>query len=266
RANADRDGFDQAYVKGVICGDCRIDARMVGFGTEMALTLRGSPAAPKDRYDLAITSAGRLRIRRWRSGSVTVLGDVPSGIPDLGKFTPFSFTVTGTAPVILTGAVNGVTKLTVTDGSSAALTAPGLAGMTNTMSGSWVDDFQLTALGSTPEPPPPPSPPPDGGVDGGTPPDAGTPAAHLLLDVVASGTDVHRLGDYLGLTAHSFAELDGVAYFVEYQVFTRSDAPIHLWSSSDAGRTWSLRATFTGHRHAHGLAADPARHALWAFF
>ena len=344
RANADRDGFDQAYVKGVICGDCRIDARMVGFGTEMALTLRGSPAAPKDRYDLAITSAGRLRIRRWRSGSVTVLGDVPSGIPDLGKFTPFSFTVTGTAPVILTGAVNGVTKLTVTDGSSAALTAPGLAGMTNTMSGSWVDDFQLTALGSTPEPPPPPSPPPDGGVDGGTPPDAGTPAAHLLLDVVASGqnrifavdqagtvystsvsdssrqlyastdaartwtrrgvgtgsframtvlsdgtllaqvdetsghflarsadhgatwTDVHGLGDYLGLTAHSFAELDGVAYFVEYQVFTRSDAPIHLWSSSDAGRTWSLRATFTGHRHAHGLAADPARHALWAFF
>ncbi|HYV65293.1 MAG TPA: hypothetical protein VE964_03560, partial [Myxococcales bacterium] len=139
--------FDQAYVRDVTCRDCRIDARMVGFHTEMALTLRGNPAAPKDRYDLAITSAGRLRIRRWRSGSVTVLGDLPSGIPDLSKFTPFSFTVTGTAPVILTAAVNGVTKLTVTDGSSLALTAPGIAGMTNTMSGSWVDDFKLTALG-----------------------------------------------------------------------------------------------------------------------
>ena len=356
RANADRDGFDQAYVKGVTCSDCRIDARMVGFGTEMALTLRGNTAAPKDRYDLAITSAGRLRIRRWRSGSATVLGDVASGIPDPGEWASFSFTVSGTAPVTLTGAVNGTTKLTVTDGSSAALTVPGLAGMTNTMSGSWVDDFNLTALGTATPPPPGGTPdagsdggtPPDGGTDAGTPPDGGpdggVPGTRLLLDVVASGqnqilavdqagtvystsvgdsgrqlyastdgartwsrrgvatgnfravtvlsdetllaqvdessghflsrstdhgatwTDVRALGNYMGLTPHSFAELDGAVYFIEYQVFSGNDTPIHLWSSADLGRTWTLRFTFNGTRHAHGLAADTARHALWAFF
>jgi hypothetical protein len=359
RANADRDGFDQAYVRGVTCADCRIDARMVGFGTEMALTLRGNTAAPKDRYDLAITSAGRLRIRRWRSGSATVLGDVASGIPYLNEWASFSFTVSGTAPVMLTGAVNGATKLTVTDGSSAALTAPGLAGMTNTMSGSWVDDFKLTALG-TATPPSPDGGTPDAGADAGTPPDGGTipdggaipdggtdggvAGTRLLLDVIASGqnqilavdqagtvystsvgdsgrqlyastdgartwarrgvatgnfravtvlsdgtllaqvdessghflarsadhgatwTDVRALGNYMGLTPHSFAELDGVVYFVEYQVFSRNDTPIHLWASADRGRTWSVRFRFDGTRHAHGLAADATRHALWAFF
>jgi hypothetical protein len=146
RANSGLTGFDQAYVKGLTCGDCRVDARMVGFGTELALTLRGDPSAPRNRYDLVLTSNGRLRIRRWRNGSVTVLGDVASGLPFLSDWASFSFTVSGTAPVTLTATLNGKVKLTVTDGSSAALTAPGVAGFTNLVAGNWIDDFTLTAL------------------------------------------------------------------------------------------------------------------------
>ena len=161
RANADRTGLDQAYVKGVICADCRIDARVVGFGTETALTLRGNPAAPADRYDLTITSSGRLQIRRWRAGASTVLGDVASGIPDLGNWASLTFSASGLSPVTLAATVDGVTRLTVTDGSAAALTSAGVAGMTATAAGVWFDDFKLTALGPT------------SGVDGGTP-DAGS--------------------------------------------------------------------------------------------
>ncbi|HWE26063.1 MAG TPA: N,N-dimethylformamidase beta subunit family domain-containing protein [Myxococcales bacterium] len=170
RANSLLTTFDQAYVKGITCADCRIDARMVGFGTELALTLRGDPAAPQNRYDLALTSDGRLRIRRWRGGSVTVLGDVASGLPWLTEFESFSFTVSGTAPVTLTAALNGKVKLTVTDGSSAALTESGMAGFTNLVAGTWIDDFTLTGFDEVG------SGTPDGGIpDGGINPDAGIP-------------------------------------------------------------------------------------------
>jgi hypothetical protein len=146
RANADRTTLDRAYVAGVQCADCRIDARLVGFGTELAVTLRGSPAGTSgDRYDAAITSSGRLRIRRWRAGSATILGDVASGIPDLRNWATISFTVTGTSPVVLTAGIDGQTKLTVTDGSSAAIATPGYAGFTATASGVWFDDFKLSA-------------------------------------------------------------------------------------------------------------------------
>jgi hypothetical protein len=74
------------------------------------------------------------------------------------------------------------------------------------------------------------------------------------------------LGRYSGLTPHNFGELDGTVYFIEYQVFTRGDAPTRLWASADSGRTWAVRSTFEGHRHAHGMAVDAARHALWAWF
>ncbi len=93
-------------------------------------------------------------------------------------------------------------------------------------------------------------------------------SGHFLArsgDHGATWTDVRALGSYLGLTPHSFAELEGVVYFIEYQYFSGNDTPIHLWASSDMGRTWSLRSTISGTRHGHGLAADPARHALWAF-
>ena len=74
------------------------------------------------------------------------------------------------------------------------------------------------------------------------------------------------LGSYRSLTPHSFAELDGTAYFLEYQVFTTGNALIRLWRSMDRGATWAVRSTFQGHRHGHGLIADPDRHALWAYF
>jgi len=79
-------------------------------------------------------------------------------------------------------------------------------------------------------------------------------------------TEVLATGTYRSLSPHSFAELDGAVYFLEYQVFTAASTPIRLWKSSDRGATWAVRHTFEGHRHGHGMVPDPARHALWAFF
>ena len=99
--------------------------------------------------------------------------------------------------------------------------------------------------------------------------DVATASGHALarsIDRGATWTAVLSTGKYRALTPHSFAELDGAAYFLEYQVFTSASTPIRLWRSTDSGATWTVRQTFEGHRHGHGLAADPARHALWAFF
>jgi hypothetical protein len=82
----------------------------------------------------------------------------------------------------------------------------------------------------------------------------------------ATWQDVLSIGSYRALTPHSFAELDGTVYFAEYQSFTTADTPIHIWASTNRGATWQLRATLNGHRHAHGLRADPSNHALWIFF
>jgi hypothetical protein len=150
RANADRNALDRAFVRGIVCADCQIDTRLVGFGTELAVTLRGaSGSTTGDRYDAAITSSGRLRIRRWRGGSATVLGDVASGIPDLTDWARISFTVSGTAPVMLTVAVNGTPKLTIADGSAQALTTAGYAGLSATAAGVWFDDFTLRAVAAS---------------------------------------------------------------------------------------------------------------------
>jgi len=60
------DALDRAVVKGVACGDCRIDAKRVGYGTgATGFTLRETPSG--DRYDLVVLSNGRVQIRRWRS-------------------------------------------------------------------------------------------------------------------------------------------------------------------------------------------------------
>jgi hypothetical protein len=82
----------------------------------------------------------------------------------------------------------------------------------------------------------------------------------------ATWSEVLLLGSYRMLTPHSIAELDGTVYMLEYQAFTSADTPIRLHASTDRGRTWQVRQTFLGHRHGHGLAADPVNHALWAFF
>jgi hypothetical protein len=86
------------------------------------------------------------------------------------------------------------------------------------------------------------------------------------VDRGVSWADVLPLGQYRMLTPHSIAELDGTAYLLEYQAFTQDSVPIRLWASVDGGASWTVRYTFAGHRHGHGLAADPIRHELWAFF
>jgi hypothetical protein len=82
----------------------------------------------------------------------------------------------------------------------------------------------------------------------------------------ATWSEVLLLGSFRMLTPHNIAELDGTVYLLEYQAFTTQDTPIRLYASTDRGLTWQVRYTFLGHRHGHGLAADPSGHALWAFF
>jgi hypothetical protein len=104
----------------------------------------------------------------------------------------------------------------------------------------------------------------------------GTLLADLIVSsghAIARSTDhgvtwanVLDLGSYRSLTPHSFAELGGAVYFLEYQVFTVDSTPIRLWKSVDRGATWFLQFTFQNHRHGHGLMPDPARGALFAFF
>ena len=93
--------------------------------------------------------------------------------------------------------------------------------------------------------------------------------AHYLArssDGGATWSEVLSLGKYRLLTSRNIAELDGTVYLLEYQAFTSQNATIQLHASTDQGRSWTVRQIFTGHRHGHGLAVDPARHALWAFF
>ena len=76
-------------------------------------------------------------------------------------------------------------------------------------------------------------------------------------------------GVYRTLSPHSFGELDGALFYIEYQVFTTSSTPIRLWKSNDRGATWSVQFTFQGHRHAHdagrggGLLERPASAVRW---
>jgi hypothetical protein len=82
----------------------------------------------------------------------------------------------------------------------------------------------------------------------------------------ANWTDVLDFNGYRMLTPHNVAELDGAVFVLEYQDFTESATTIRLWRSLDDGQTWSVRHSWTTHRHGHGLIADPAHHALWALF
>src|SRR5947208_3917783 len=115
RSNSVRN-FNLSFLKCIVCRDLHSFPTRRSSDLELSLTLRGNPNAPGDRYDLAVTSDNRLRIRRWRNGSATVLGAVSTGLPWLPEWESFSFTVSGNAPVVLTATLNGTTRLTVTDG------------------------------------------------------------------------------------------------------------------------------------------------------
>ncbi|NVI98584.1 exo-alpha-sialidase [Myxococcus sp. AM009] len=73
-----------------------------------------------------------------------------------------------------------------------------------------------------------------------------------------------RLGTYRARGPQSFARLGSTWFFLEYQSFTSAAVPIRLWATTDGGATWSVRSTFTAHRHGYTLVADPATGTLWA--
>src|SRR5438477_2246785 len=131
RALSDRSVLNRAVTATVSCGDCRVEAKMVNFrGGEAVLELRASGS---DRYALALTASGKLEIRLYRSGGLTVLASGASVIADLSVFHSFSFSAQGTVLVTLDATVDGVPKLSATDTSSAALTAAGAAGIAATL-------------------------------------------------------------------------------------------------------------------------------------
>jgi len=74
---------------------------------------------------------------------LTVLSSVASGIANLGAWHAFTFGVSGSSPVTLTAAVDGVPKLTASDSSSSAYAGSGGAGIAATVSGILFDDFTL---------------------------------------------------------------------------------------------------------------------------
>src|SRR6185295_9095513 len=83
RAESDLDGTDQATVQSLSCADCSVQARVVNFAAgSVALELRVSAA--NSRYAVALLGNGHLQIQRRAGSAVTVLGDVASGVADLG--------------------------------------------------------------------------------------------------------------------------------------------------------------------------------------
>jgi len=93
--------------------------------------------------------------------------------------------------------------------------------------------------------------------------------SHMLQrssDQAHTWTPVLNLGTMTILTPHCVDELDGTVYLAEYQAYTNDSVPVHVWGSTDNGKSWETRATFTDRRHAHGLRVDQATHSIWVFF
>lgn len=333
-AISDLDGDDLARALPAACADCRVEASVLGFGVpEAALVLRSQVNAPRDRYDLVLMGSGRVQVRRHTAGVASVLGEATSGLSALDEPATLSLEASGASPAVLVAKVNGAVKLTAVDLASSPL-GSGRAGLWTRNAGVVFDSFRLWSLGNAPPT-----------LDAGASTDAGTPTGSiglvvsfasneyeflgvgtdgtayalklrdsrnrlwastdqartfslraspglsfwematladgtLLADVtqggrhkVARSTDQGRtwtvtldIGSYRWLTPHSVAELGGRVYLAEYQDFSSANTAVHLWVSTNAGASFSLKNTFSGHRHAHGLRADPARNALWVFF
>src|SRR5204862_2706277 len=110
-----------------------------------------------DRYDVALLANGTLQVRRHNGATVTVLGQAPSGIADLGWWATIGLSVTGSNPVRPLRSANGVAKVIVNDSSASAITAAGAAGMWTDLAGIWFRDFTLKrcAAGGVRRPVPP---------------------------------------------------------------------------------------------------------------
>src|SRR5205823_14534954 len=86
--------------------------KIINFSAGVAeLDLRQQSS--NDRYDVALLANGNLRIRRHNGATVTVLGEAPSGIADLGWWSTIALSATGSNPVNLVASVDGVTKVVV---------------------------------------------------------------------------------------------------------------------------------------------------------
>ena len=348
---ADYDGGNLASATTATCRDCSVTASVTTFGVpEAGVFSRAPSTAGASRYELMMLGNGHVQVRRVVNGASTTLGDAAGGAAPLNNPVTLSLQATGAGPVTLVAAVNGVTKLTLTDAST-ALAAAGYAGLRSSSAGVWFDDFSLVGSAGAPNGGGGSGGGGGGGAGGGggggggaggggggssgpfaltvtytntsytiqAVDPAGTAYATSLSDggnrVYASTdgrsftlrgshsaggiylmtalsdgtllaysressgnaiarstdhgatwTDVLPLGVYRALTPHSWAELDGTVYFVEYQTFTQDATPIRLWASTNHGATWTTRYTFQGHRHGHGLAADPSTHTLWVYF
>jgi hypothetical protein len=144
RADSDLDGTNLAAENVVQCRDCTVTASVITFGTEGGVYLRAPTPTSSDRYDLVLLPNAHVQIRRVLGGSVTVLGDVASGVADLGTAVTLSLQATGSSPVTLVGRVNGATRLTAVD-SGAVLAGAGSAGLWTTNAGVVFDNFELTS-------------------------------------------------------------------------------------------------------------------------
>ncbi|HLL84538.1 MAG TPA: hypothetical protein VK420_17870, partial [Longimicrobium sp.] len=145
-AVSDLNGGNYALAKVAPCGDCQVQARVVGFGvTETALVLRATGEGGQDRYELMLRGNGMLQLRRWKSGSLSVLAEAPSGLR-LNEYAQLSLSASGDGPVTLSASVNGEPFLSATDAGVGALRSPGSAGLWTTHAGVAFEDFRLTAL------------------------------------------------------------------------------------------------------------------------
>jgi hypothetical protein len=150
RAISDLTGTDLATETVVRCGDCQVQADVIGFGVpDTAIFLRETNVNGANRYQLDLKSNGHIQIQRVINSNVTVLADVASGISDLGNWANLALKATGNGPVQLTAYVNGVAKISVTDSSSAALTSAGYAGLYTTYAGVWWDNFRIDGFGAS---------------------------------------------------------------------------------------------------------------------
>jgi hypothetical protein len=157
------------------CRDCSVSTSVLGFGVpEAGPFLRAPSVSSADRYDAVLLAGGTLALRRVRGGVATVLAQAPSGLAEYDLPATITLAASGTGPVGLTVALNGVQKLSASDASAQALTAAGFAGLWTGSAGVVFDDFVLTGSSGTPPPPPPSGTlysdnfsqqfPPDGGL------------------------------------------------------------------------------------------------------
>ena len=143
-ADSDHDGGNVASAP-VACANCTVQAGVTTYGSDGGVFLRAPSPTSLDHYDAMLTSSGHIQIRRVRSGVATVLGDTASGVSAFDQPVTVSLQASGAGPVSLHASVNGVNKLSVSDGSASALTAGGYAGITTSWAGVVFDAFVLRA-------------------------------------------------------------------------------------------------------------------------